>query len=86
MGIGMWLAAGSVAWLLARIIPAARPFRPWWEMAAALVTSLLLGLAATALDFGGWQEPDWRAGLFAFFGALAVVGFLRLLRRGEAER
>lgn len=86
MGIGMWLAAGSGAWLLARIVPAGRPLRSWGELVVAIVTALPLGFVATALDFGGWQEPDWRAGLFSFFGALAAVGSLRALRGVESHR
>jgi hypothetical protein len=45
----------------------------------AIVAAMLLGVLATALDFGGWRELDWRAGLFAFFGSLAATGFFRLL-------
>lgn len=40
--------------------------------------AFLLGVAATALDFGGWHEPDWRAALFAFLGALAAAALFRL--------
>jgi hypothetical protein len=42
---------------------------------------LALGVTATALDFGGWNEPDWRAGLFVFLGALAAAGAIRLTIR-----
>jgi uncharacterized membrane protein YeaQ/YmgE (transglycosylase-associated protein family) len=56
--------------------------RTWLaELIAAVVTALLCGLIASYLDFGGWQELDWRAGLFAFFGAMAAVGALRTLRQ-----
>jgi hypothetical protein len=47
---------------------------------AAVLIAIAFGLLATYLDFGGWQELDWRAGLFAFFGGLAAVGFTRALR------
>jgi uncharacterized membrane protein YeaQ/YmgE (transglycosylase-associated protein family) len=81
MGLVVWLAGGIVAAALARIVPRGRT-RAWLgETAAAVVTAILLGLLATALDFGGWREPDWRAGLFAFFGALAAAGSARAVRR-----
>ena len=47
----------------------------------AVITSVIFGIAATALDFGGWNEADWRAVTFAFFGAMAVIGAMRALRR-----
>jgi hypothetical protein len=78
MGLALWLVAGVVTVLLARIVPLARPRNPLAEILAAGVASLMAGLAATALDFGGWREPDWRAGLFACFAASAAVGFVRL--------
>lgn len=73
----MWLGSGVAAWVLARIVPLRRRRGGWGELAAAIVVALLLGVLATALDFGGWNELDWRAGLFAFFGALAAVGVIR---------
>jgi len=87
MGLALWLAAGIAAWLTARIIPAARS---GWigELLAAIAIAVILGLTATALDFGGWKEPDWRAGFFAFFGAFAAAGVFRLvtfLRRATLE-
>lgn len=79
MGLGLWIAAGLAAWVVARLIPFARP--KFWlvELALSILAAVLLGVAATAGDFGGWREPDWRAGLFAFFGAFAVAGVFRLV-------
>ncbi|HUR80785.1 MAG TPA: hypothetical protein VM733_08460 [Thermoanaerobaculia bacterium] len=77
MGIGLWLVCGCVAGILARIVPLGTRKRLWIEIAGALVTACLLGIAATALDFGGWNELEWRAAAFAFFGALAAVGIIR---------
>lgn len=76
MGVAFWIGCGALAWAIARIIP---PGRRHWaaELATGIAAALLLGLAATALDFGGWAEADWRAGLFAFLGALAALGCLR---------
>jgi len=53
--------------------------RLWIEAAVALVTGLSLGLLATALDFGGWNELDWRAGVFVFLGSAAAVAIARLI-------
>ena len=84
MGVGLWLGSGLAASVLARIVPLGtrRPF--WIELAAAIVGALLMGVAATALDFGGWNELEWRAALFAFLGAFAAVGFIRAVRSGRA--
>jgi uncharacterized membrane protein YeaQ/YmgE (transglycosylase-associated protein family) len=77
MGVLVWAVSGVVAFAVARIVPLARR-RGWLaELAIAVIAALLLGIAATALDFGGWSEPDWRAGVFAFLGALAALGLLR---------
>ncbi|HEX2122652.1 MAG TPA: hypothetical protein VHL59_13515 [Thermoanaerobaculia bacterium] len=80
MGIALWLGCGFASFVIARIVPLSR--RPRWaaELVAALFTALCLGAVATALDFGGWSEPDWRAGLFAFFGSFAVIGAVRALQ------
>jgi uncharacterized membrane protein YeaQ/YmgE (transglycosylase-associated protein family) len=80
VGTALWLGCGFVAFVIARIIPVARRRRWAGELALGLVTALLLGLLATALDFGGWNEPDWRAGLFAAFGALSALGLARAAR------
>jgi hypothetical protein len=78
MGIALWVVTSVAAFLLARIAPWRR--RPAWagEFSVSLAAGLLLGGVATALDFGGWNEPDWRAGLFTFLGALAAAGVFRL--------
>lgn len=79
MGVALWIAAGLMAWIIARIIPASRPRSRIPELVLALLAGTLLGVAATAGDFGGWREPDWRAGVFAFFGAFTVLGVFRLV-------
>lgn len=79
MGVVLWVVCGLAAFLVARIIPALRQTQRWQEFTAAIVTALAAGLAATALDFGGWNELDWRAGAFAFCCALAATGISRAL-------
>jgi uncharacterized membrane protein SirB2 len=78
MGIVLWLVFGAIAFTIARIVPFAR--RASWagEVLVTISAAILLGGVATALDFGGWREPDWRAGLFSFLGALAAAGLFRL--------
>ncbi|HYO79637.1 MAG TPA: hypothetical protein VE010_24440 [Thermoanaerobaculia bacterium] len=83
MGIAFWLLAGAVAGMIARIIPFARRANWFGEVFVSVVTALLLGLIATAMDFGGWREPDFRAALFVVFGSFAAIGLLRLARRSR---
>jgi len=33
------------------------------------------------MDFGGWNEPDWRAGVFVFCCAAAAIAVVRLVAR-----
>lgn len=79
MGLAVWIISGVAAWVIARLIPVGRAKSWIAELALSILTAALLGLAATAGDFGGWKEPDWRAGLFAFFGAFTVLGVFRLV-------
>lgn len=79
MGAALWIATGVAACLIARTVPVGRRRSFALELVVAVVTAATLGVLATALDFGGWNEPDWRAGLFAFLGAAAAAGALRSL-------
>ena len=81
--MGLWIAAGGAAWIIARFIPAARA--PAAEALAALVIANIAGLAATAMDFGGWNEPDWRAAVFVFLCVAAALGWIRLAARRWAR-
>jgi hypothetical protein len=77
VGIALWLTSALLSFALARLIPAGRR-RPWFgELVTALLAGMLLGVLATALDFGGWAELDWRAALFVFLGSLAAVAVFR---------
>jgi hypothetical protein len=78
MGIALWFVASIAAFVLARMAPWRR--RRGWagELFVSILAGLALGVTATALDFGGWNEPDWRAGLFVLFGALAAAAAFRL--------
>ena len=76
----MWALCGVAAAALARLVPVGKDQRFLTEGFVALGTALLLGVIATILDFGGWNELDWRAGIFAGTGAFAAIGLLRLWR------
>ncbi len=77
MGVSVWLLSGGAAFLLARFVPAGA--MPNTEAVATFLVANLAGLAATALDFGGWREADWRAGAFVFFCVAAAIGVIRLV-------
>ncbi len=78
MGSALWLVSGTLAFVLARLVPLGRGRRWPGELAAALVMAFVLSVVATALDFGGWREPDPRAALFAALGSGAILGILRV--------
>jgi hypothetical protein len=86
MGIALWAGCAVVVFFSARSVPFARPVRRVWELFATLASAMALGVLATTLDFGGWNEPDWRAGLFVTFGSAAVVGVIRLAQLLRAPR
>jgi peptidoglycan/LPS O-acetylase OafA/YrhL len=79
MGIALWLACSVAAFVFARIIPFLRLTQWWPKFVAATLAALAAGFAATALDFGGWNELDWRGGVFAFLCSFAVVALVRLI-------
>jgi hypothetical protein len=78
-GIILWFLCGLASVLLARAIP---KHRGSWlrEGTAGFLGCVVLGFVATRLDFGGYGELDWRAGLFIFAGSLALIGMTRLRR------
>jgi len=87
MGIALWIACAAAVFFAIRYIRFGRPEGWIGELVIVVIGALILGAVATALDFGGWQELDWRAGLFVLFGCFAVAGIGRLFtrRRGGAE-
>jgi hypothetical protein len=82
MGIALWFVSSVAAFLLARMAPWRRrtpsPRSTTGEVLVSIVAGLVFGTLATALDFGGWNELDWRAGLFVLLGAFAAAGLFRL--------
>jgi uncharacterized membrane protein YeaQ/YmgE (transglycosylase-associated protein family) len=78
MGIALWIACSGVVFLAIRNVRFRRPAGWVGELFAVIIGALILGCVATALDFGGWNELDWRAALFVLFGSFAISGLLRL--------
>ena len=86
MGIALWLSCAAIALGVARIVPGLRRPQLLSDIAATVGAAAASGLTATALDFGGWNELDWRAGLFAFLVTCAVLGCLRIFAAARAVR
>jgi len=80
MGIGLWMLCAAAVFLVIRRVPFGRPASWIVELFTAVISALFFGALATALDFGGWNEPDWRAGLFVLFGSAAITGTVRFVR------
>jgi hypothetical protein len=78
MGIAVWLIAGIGAYFLARLMPVPHG-RRWPDLLLSIAAALAAGLTATALDFGGWSEPDYRAALFALFLSLLALATKKLV-------
>jgi hypothetical protein len=90
MGIALWMTCAAVVFFAIRNIRSGRPAGWIGELFAAAIGALVLGGIATALDFGGWNELDWRAALFVLFGLMAIAATIRVGRlftrsRGDAE-
>ncbi|MHB0970890.1 MAG: hypothetical protein ACYC7A_12635 [Thermoanaerobaculia bacterium] len=79
MGFILWCAAGTAAFAIGRTLPhrsgATR------EALIALACAVIAGIAATAFDFGGWNELEPRAGFLAFFVGLASIALVRIATR-----
>jgi hypothetical protein len=78
MGIALWMACAGVVFFTIRNIRFLRPAGWLRELVGVVIGALILGEIATALDFGGWNELDWRAALFVLFGTFAISALLRL--------
>ena len=79
MGAALWATAALSVFLIARIVPPGRSKNYLMELVVAIAAAALCGLAATALDFGGWRDTDWRAVAFVLFGTAAATGAQRAL-------
>ncbi len=79
MGAVIWLTSALSIFFVARIVPAGRLHNYLIELAVAFAAALIFGIIATAADFGGWRDADWRAVIFVLLGAAAAVGAQRAL-------
>ena len=86
MGVALWLLCGVAVFAASRVITAGRTASFVKELLLVIVVSLLAGLTATALDFGGWGEVDWRAGAFVVLAGLAAIGISRTIRLALMRR
>jgi hypothetical protein len=80
MGAATWFFSALAAFSIARIIPRGRRSSYLRELTMAVLAAAVFGAIATALDFGGWRAPDWRAALFVLAGAATFIGSYRALR------
>ena len=85
MGIALWMLCAAAVFFTVRYVRFGRPTSWIGELLAVVIGALLIGAIATALDFGGWKEPDWRAALFVLFGSAAVAGAIRFVRLAMSE-
>jgi len=85
MGILIWAVAGLLAFTVARRLRSGGAL-PWpVEVLVALAAALVFGLIATAFDFGGWRELEWRAGVFALAGSSLILAIVRGARLAMAK-
>jgi uncharacterized protein YgfB (UPF0149 family) len=80
MGAALWVTSALSVFLVARIVPPGRASNYLIELAVAVTAALAFGVLATALDFGGWRDTDWRALVFVLLGTAAATGAQRALR------
>lgn len=77
IGVASWIVASLAAFALTRAV--ARGRRHWGaELGAAIVTGLVTGLAATAMNFGGWQVVEPAAVAFCVLTSATAIGLIRL--------
>ncbi len=80
MGFALWATAGIAVFAASRLASPGRPAGRIGEALTAIGAAIAFGIVATVLDFGGWNEPDWRAAAFALAGAAFAVGIGRAAR------
>lgn len=79
-GVGSlsWVVVALAATAIARRSAIGVRRRLVLEITVAMLGAMLFGALATARDFGGWAQLDWRSATFAFLGALAAIGAARI--------
>jgi hypothetical protein len=82
MGLLLWIVSGLLAFGMAKSLRSGGAL-PWpIELAISIAAAVLFGFVATAFDFGGWKELEWRAGLFGLFGSAALIALARVANLG----
>jgi hypothetical protein len=76
----MWAVGGLVAFAFGRILKSGGALAWPAELAIAVGAAIGFGLIASAFDFGGWRELDWRTGVFALAGASLIIALARAVR------
>jgi hypothetical protein len=84
--VALWAVAGLVAFAIGRILPSGGALTWAAEVLIAVGAAVVFGLIATAFDFGGWRELEWRAGLFALAGASLILALARAARLAVHRR
>jgi len=80
MGAAIWLTSALSIFFVAKTVPPGRERNYLTELFVAIAAALVFGVIATALDFGGWRDTDWRAALFVLLGVTAATAAQRALR------
>ncbi|MBW3671170.1 MAG: hypothetical protein KY432_05795 [Acidobacteria bacterium] len=79
MGLILWILAGMVTFTITRFIETQR--LGWvTELSISVLAALTAGVAATAMDFGGWAVFDGRGFAFAGLTSLLCIGLIRAKR------
>ena len=86
MGLLTWALAGILAFGIARGLRSGGALGWPAEAAVAIVAAVLFGMIATAFDFGGWKELEWRAAVFALAGAALVLALTRIAKLAVERR
>ncbi len=79
VGILSWIVTGSLVTVLLGMVKTGRPVRKRGEWMAGVVAAILAGLVATGLDFGGLDEIEPRAMIFAALASATMVALWRIL-------
>ena len=86
MGLLTWVLAGVLAFGIARGLRSGGALRWPAEAAVAIAAAVLFGMIATAFDFGGWKELEWRAAAMALAGTSLVLALTRIARLALERR
>jgi hypothetical protein len=81
-----WAVAGLIAFAIARVLKSGGALTWRAEAGIAVGAAMVFGLIATAFDFGGWRELEWRSALFALAGSSVILALGRAAHLATANR